>query len=203
MVVSNLWTQLHFKCGIIKLIFIRDPADEAPQANDLNTPTSKAVEAYPHSRSVIATLSFLVPTICLLSCIPAGLAWSHTPSTVGAYNDGNFYQLVSSSAMQLLGIGTLIWPTLFSTRLSRTSWIWSCVLTGTGIICRAGWFHFVGMWLRLWSCYSLCRVSRTNVERCNAVACGLGTFEIPGDASLVSWSIGVWVNMRWKAIRIT
>ena len=50
----------------------------------------------------------------------------------------------------------------------------------------AGWFHFVGMWLRLWSCYSLCRVSRTNVERCNAVACGLGTFEIPGDASLVS-----------------
>jgi len=37
--------------------------------------------------------------------------------------------------MQLLGIGTLIWPTLFSTRLSRTSWIWTCVLTGTGIIC--------------------------------------------------------------------
>ncbi|PMD15953.1 hypothetical protein NA56DRAFT_324166 [Hyaloscypha hepaticicola] len=103
--------------------------------NDLSKPPHNAVDAYPRSNNLNAALSFTVPAICLLSCIPAGIAWSHTRVQVGSYNDGNFYQLLSSSAMQLLGIGTLIWPTLFSGRLVGLPRILAWILACTSILC--------------------------------------------------------------------
>ncbi|KAI9795316.1 MAG: hypothetical protein M1833_007228 [Piccolia ochrophora] len=78
-------------------------------------------EAYDSSLKMTATLSFLVPTISLLSCIPAALAWSHASPEVGAANDAEFYQLVSTTTMQVLGIITLIWPTVFHAHLARLS----------------------------------------------------------------------------------
>lgn len=57
------------------------------------------------------------------------------PVQVGSYNDGNFYQLLSISAMQLLGIGTLIWPTLFSGRLVNLPRVSAWILACTSIFC--------------------------------------------------------------------
>ncbi|CZR66398.1 uncharacterized protein PAC_16299 [Phialocephala subalpina] len=110
-------------------------ADEAKQAKDVGQPRSNVAEAYPKSSKVISTLSFLVPAVCLLSCIPAGLAWVHTPYQVGTHNDGNFYQLLSGSTIQLLGTGTLIYPSLFSGRMVGLPRFWAWVLIGTSILC--------------------------------------------------------------------
>jgi hypothetical protein len=76
-------------------------------------------------------LSFLVPTISLVSCIPAALAWYNSTPQIGASHDANFYQLISSSVMQLLGLLTLIWPTVAHTRLAKLAWFWTWVLANT------------------------------------------------------------------------
>lgn len=97
-----------------KTIRLNSGRDVTP-AKHQDTSPSQIAEAYANPRGGNATLTFIVPTISLLSCIPAALAWSHTPSEVGGYNDGNFYQLLCSSTMQLLGTVTLIWPVVLAT----------------------------------------------------------------------------------------
>ncbi|KAF7508415.1 hypothetical protein GJ744_009268 [Endocarpon pusillum] len=106
-----------------------DPDAEQRRVSQLDQAPEHAVEAY---TSASPTLSFLVPTISLLSCIPAALAWSHASRQVGNAKDAEFYQLVSSSAMQLLGVVTLIWPTVFHARLGRLSWVLTWILAGSG-----------------------------------------------------------------------
>jgi hypothetical protein len=73
---------------------------------------------------VRSALSFFVPTVCLLSCIPMGLAWTHSPWQVGTVDDANFYQLLAGSLIQLLSLATLLWPTLFHSRFSEHTWLW-------------------------------------------------------------------------------
>ena len=109
----------------------RDPDAEERRLSQLDQAPEDAVEAYSSARNASPTLSFLVPTISLLSCIPAALAWSHAPRQVGTVKDAEFYQLVSSSAMQLLGVATLIWPTVFHARLGHLSWVLTWILAGT------------------------------------------------------------------------
>lgn len=108
---------------------------EPGQLQQLEQAPDNAVEAYSTPINTHATLSFLVPTISLLSCVPAALAWSHTSTQVGTVNDANFYQLLSSSAMQLLSIGTLIWPTVFYVRLARLPWVWTWILATVSACC--------------------------------------------------------------------
>jgi flagellar biosynthesis protein FlhB len=89
------------------------------------------------SQNINSFLSFLVPTICLLSCIPTALAWTHTTASVGTIDDANFYQLLSNTAMQLLGLLTLIWPTVFDARLATMAWFWTWILGGVSVCCTA------------------------------------------------------------------
>lgn len=109
--------------------------DETSQDNALNTAPPNPTKTYPHSNDINTTLSFIVPPICLLSCIAAGLAQWHTPSQVGSYNNGNLYQVISGSIIQLLGAGILICPISSSASLLGMPRIWTCVLAGTSIIC--------------------------------------------------------------------
>ena len=111
------------------------PSDQATQGRSLNPQSSNATKAYPRSTGVNTTLSFLVPSICFLSSIPAGLAYWHTPSRVKTTNDSDFYQLISGSGVQVLAAGTLILSVTSSARLVGLPRIWLCVLTGTSIIC--------------------------------------------------------------------
>ena len=94
---------------------------------------SRAYEA--RRRSVISTLSFFIPIICLLSCIPIALAWTHSPQEVGTAKDANFYQLVANALIQLLSLATLLWPTLFHSTFSGHSWLWTWTLAVFSGIC--------------------------------------------------------------------
>jgi hypothetical protein len=80
------------------------------------------------SAGLISVLSFFVPTICLLSCIPIALAWTHSPREVGTIADANFYQSIAGSLVQLLSLATLLWPTLFHSTFSGRSWFWTWIL---------------------------------------------------------------------------
>lgn len=107
---------------------LRDSGSEPKLLSAPHQVPKGPAKAYDGAQRMNATLSFLVPTISLLSCIPAALAWSHALPKVGTVRDADFYQLVSTSAMQVLGIITLVWPTLYHARLARLSWIWTWIL---------------------------------------------------------------------------
>lgn len=82
-----------------------------------------------------STLNFIVPTISLLSVIPAAMAWSHGNSAPDSAIDSSFWQAVSSSILQPLSIITFVWPTLNNPRLSQLTWIWIWMLAGFSTIC--------------------------------------------------------------------
>ena len=80
-------------------------------------------------------LIFFVPTVCLLSCIPMVLAWTRSPRKVGNVHDAGFYQSIAGSLIQLLGLATLLWPTLFHPKISEHSWVWVWTLAVFSGVC--------------------------------------------------------------------
>ncbi|KAI9799839.1 MAG: hypothetical protein M1825_004400 [Sarcosagium campestre] len=102
--------------------------NDSEQLSPSNQVLENPIEVFNDSATILATFSFLVPTVSLLSCIPAALAWTRASSAVGTVDDAEFYQLVSASAMQILSVATLIWPTVFQARLARSSRIWTWIL---------------------------------------------------------------------------
>ena len=82
-----------------------------------------------------SNLNFIVPTVSLLSVIPAALAWRHGATEPGAPTDSDFYQAITGSTLQLLGLVTFIWPTLSHPRLSLLTWFWIWILAGFSAFC--------------------------------------------------------------------
>lgn len=82
-----------------------------------------------------STLTFLVPTVSLLSVIPAALAWKYGESGRGAFTDSNFWQTLSGSVMQMLGLVTFIWPTVYNPRLLQLTWFWIWLLATLSAMC--------------------------------------------------------------------
>ena len=95
----------------------------------------KLAAPIPQFESMRSTLSFVVPTISLLSVVPAAIAWKYGDSVLGSTADSNFWQAVSGSILQLLGLFTFVWPTLSSPRLSQLAWVWIWMLAGFSAIC--------------------------------------------------------------------
>lgn len=121
-----------------------------------NPPLPAAI-AYPERWQLrfLPTLIVLILTFCFLASIPAYLCFSATPPSPGLHTDANFYQLLSGSVLQFLSIVTLIWPTVFHTRLSRMAWLWTWMLAGISTVCAGlslalyvwvseGWSSVVG-----------------------------------------------------------
>lgn len=102
---------------------------------DAETPPDDAVEAYEPTYTTGSRLNFFIPLISILSCIPAAMAWTHAMPQVGTHTDAEFYQQLSGSSMQLLSLATLIWPTIFSTRLARLNWTFAWCLAGASATC--------------------------------------------------------------------
>ncbi|RFU32894.1 hypothetical protein B7463_g3449, partial [Scytalidium lignicola] len=96
---------------------------------------SNIATAYPAASGLNRVLTFLIPSMSVLAMIPAALAWSHSNQQLGTISDADLYQLISSSAMQLLSIFTLIMPTIYNTRLARQEWFWVWVLASASTIC--------------------------------------------------------------------
>lgn len=101
-----------------------------------NKNQNTAATAYhEHPSASAATLVFLVPVVSLLSCIPAAMAFTRAHPTPGTFEDAEFYQQLSNSLMQLLGLATLVWPTVFQARLAQHPWIFTWLLAGVSAIC--------------------------------------------------------------------
>src|SRR5271156_3055372 len=78
----------------------------------LDSQPKNIVTAFPpiSNKNTNSALTFLVPVLCLLSCIPISLAWANSPHQLGTASDADFFQLIASTVMQLLGNMTLIIP---------------------------------------------------------------------------------------------
>ncbi|KAH7084318.1 hypothetical protein FB567DRAFT_79424 [Paraphoma chrysanthemicola] len=95
----------------------------------------KVAHAYASGEKTRSTLTFIVPTIMLISVIPAAVAWRRDDSVTGTTGDSNFWQAVSSSTLQLLSLITFIWPAMKDPRLSQITWVWIWVLAGFSATC--------------------------------------------------------------------
>lgn len=70
-----------------------------------------------------SALAFLVPVICALSAIPACFAWAHAEKKPGKVTDSDFFQLLASAPIQLLGVFTALWPIINKLHPDRAAWI--------------------------------------------------------------------------------
>jgi hypothetical protein len=90
----------------------------------LSNPPNTSVE----QEKARSALAFLVPVICALSAIPAYFAWTHAENKPGEVTDSDFFQLLASAPIQLLGICTALWPIINNLRPDRAAWIQSWTL---------------------------------------------------------------------------
>jgi hypothetical protein len=93
------------------------------------------VEAYQTSPNINSTLTLLVPVTILLSTIPMALSWYHSSGDSGTISDPDFWQLVASSVIQILGVVTLTVPTIFNLRLAKMAWLWTWISAGVSVCC--------------------------------------------------------------------
>jgi hypothetical protein len=70
---------------------------------------------------------------------------------VGTIGDANFYQLVAGSIVQLLGLGTMIYPTVFHSKQDGPSWFWTWVLATISLICTVLSIPFYILFPTAWS----------------------------------------------------
>jgi hypothetical protein len=114
-----------------------DPHNTELNHQFLDSQPKTIVTAFPatSNSNTKAALTFLVPVLSFLSCIPAALAWTQSAHQPGTTSDADFFQLISNTAMQLLGNMTLIIPTVSNARLVGQAWLWTWVLAGTSTVC--------------------------------------------------------------------
>jgi hypothetical protein len=91
--------------------------EESPPDVSSEVPWKMAL-AYRQSPAPNSTLAFLVSMLSLLSSVPVLLDSTHSTHQVGSISDADFYQLISSSILQLLSTATMIIPTIYNVRLA-------------------------------------------------------------------------------------
>ncbi|KAK3326661.1 hypothetical protein B0H66DRAFT_617781 [Apodospora peruviana] len=100
-------------------------------------PPHDRISANLNAGTIHSTLNFIVPTCCVLSCIPAFLAWRCSPPQAGTTSDPTFYELLTGFALQAVGLGTTIWPALSSTKLASIPQKYTIALAVASAICMA------------------------------------------------------------------
>ncbi|KAL8723377.1 MAG: hypothetical protein Q9225_000293 [Loekoesia sp. 1 TL-2023] len=83
----------------------------------------------------LANLNVLVYITYLLAVIPIAIAWTHSPHRKGDRHDAAFWQLISGSSTQILGLATMMVSTFYNVRLIREAWFWTYVLAGSSATC--------------------------------------------------------------------
>ena len=117
----------------ISKISDRQPPEPGPEFKDKDP--KNVVDAFAPTW-VQTTLTFLVPAISLLSCIPAALSFVSATNEIGTARDADFFQLISSSAMAVLGLLTMTIPTFSrKTKLGKMAWFWTWILAGFSGVC--------------------------------------------------------------------
>jgi hypothetical protein len=78
-------------------------------------------------------LTIAVLIFTLLSFFPLIPAWQRSPDLAGSTADADFWLLLQSSAMQLLGLFTAVYPLWAS--IKTASWRWMQILIILGCAC--------------------------------------------------------------------
>lgn len=119
--------------------------------------------------SIITTMAF----------IPSILAWSHSDGSVGAHNDMDFWLLIQSSAMQLLGIFLAVYSLKGKRMADPEAWNWTVLFAVAGSLCACGsiamyltlptfWSGFVsfcGSASQIWTAVILAIVAQPSIKR--------------------------------------
>ncbi|KIM96447.1 hypothetical protein OIDMADRAFT_148308 [Oidiodendron maius Zn] len=95
-------------------------------------PKVTTVNAYPQAPSTQPTLIILVTTLSLVSLVTTFLSFVHSTPSIGTTSDADFWQLVSSSIMQISSIASMVMPVYQSIRLTKEAWFWTWILAGVG-----------------------------------------------------------------------
>jgi len=82
-----------------------------------------------------SSLNVIVPTVLLLSVVPAAVAWRHGSAEKGKVTDSDFFQTITGSVLQVLSLVTFVWPTFGHPRLSMINWFWIWLLAGFSVLC--------------------------------------------------------------------
>lgn len=98
-------------------------------------PITAVVEAYPQTPSIQPTLMVLVTTLSLFSLIITSISFTHSPLTIGTTTDADFWQLISSSIMQISSLLSMMIPIHRNARLAKEAWVWTWVLAGCSACC--------------------------------------------------------------------
>ncbi|KAF2007476.1 hypothetical protein P154DRAFT_517187 [Amniculicola lignicola CBS 123094] len=98
------------------------------QAKNRNSP--EVVAEMIRTQAGLTAITFIVT---IGASVLSGVAWKLDAPTPGTTHDSDFWTLVQSSVMQLLGLFTAIYP-LYK-RSSGPPWVWALILTTTGAIC--------------------------------------------------------------------
>ena len=107
---------------IFKLLFL-------PKSRKLlETPSRNPPNALLEQEKARSALAFIVPVTCAVSFVPACFASVSSENKPGGVKDSDFFQLIASALIQLLGIFTTFWPIYKKLRPDRVSWIQSCTL---------------------------------------------------------------------------
>ncbi|XDG04432.1 hypothetical protein ABKA04_004047 [Annulohypoxylon sp. FPYF3050] len=103
-------------------------------------------DAYPVSSGSLPDVRFKLPTPTLLCCasiymtlstIPAGIALTKGTHAPGSSNDPDFWWLVQSVAMQLLGLVLAVCNVPRKPTEKSAAWMSALCLTGFGILCAS------------------------------------------------------------------
>jgi hypothetical protein len=98
-----------------------------------NRSSSHSPNATIEQQNARPALAFIVPVTCAISAIPAFFASAYAENKPGGKKDPDFFQLLASGLIQLLGIFTAFWPIYKKLRPDRVAWIKSCTLAAISV----------------------------------------------------------------------
>ncbi|KIW19636.1 hypothetical protein PV08_00210 [Exophiala spinifera] len=103
------------------------------------------ISAYPSTSSVQSspanwnpTITALISLITLVSMVPGLIGWQYSSHTRGTVKDANFWFLVQSCLVQILGVVITVFALFSSPRLPKQPWNWAWAFVVTSIGLTAG-----------------------------------------------------------------
>jgi FtsH-binding integral membrane protein len=94
----------------------------------------------------------IVSAVTVASMVPMIFAWQRSSNSTGSTADVDFWLLIQTSVLQLLGLFTTIYP--MPKHSTATAWLWAIVFTVLGSVCV---FAAIPVYLyisTMWSAFS-------------------------------------------------
>ncbi|KAK6538400.1 hypothetical protein TWF694_011277 [Orbilia ellipsospora] len=108
-------------------------------------------DSTPNIWNSTVTATVMVLFLVILAAIPGYKAWQYSSRQAGTIYDADFWFLVQSCMMQLIGLFTIILPLALAGKLQIRQWVWTWVLFGIGIACGIAPIPMYLRWPTEWS----------------------------------------------------